>query len=305
MKLSTAIGPDGKGKTYEESVYRMVYDAGYRYINYNFPLFHLDAPTSMDYMSDDWEKVAQDHRMLMDKVGVTPIMAHGPYSYPMPDEAKASFVSAFIRAVESCKVMRIPYIVLHPHARKGMSYDEFLAENCELFKQFIPVAEKTGVMILVENIGQYSDPHFVRDGAELRRLIETVEHPLFAACWDTGHANHIVDDQRESLLILGDLLKGLHINDNLGDMQPQRYRHIIDLHTLPLFGSVDFDSIISTLKEIGYSGYFNFETAVPRGRKFKEGQLIQNVLPELKKHALHLEHEIGRLMLEAYGCYEE
>ena len=305
MKLSTATGGQPLDPHAEKANYMRIREAGFRYVNYDFPNYSVNAPRGMDYMGDEWKQVAARHLELMKSSGLTPVMAHGPYCYPMPPEACTSFTAACIRTIECCGEMGIPHIVMHPDARQGMSYDEFLTENREYFRSLIPAAEKTGVTVLIENIGQFCDPHYVHDGAELKRMIEAVEHPLFAACWDTGHANHIMDDQTESLRTLGPLLKGLHVNDNLGDLQPKRKHYMIDMHTLPLFGTADYDGVIRTLKEIGYTGYFNFETAMPRSHPFKEGDRLAEIMPELKKHTMKLLYETGRLMLTAYDCYEE
>ena len=305
MKLSTATGGCPSDYSIEAARYQSIKEAGFQYVNFDFPNFSLKAPTGMDYMCDEWRKVVRGHLERMNAAGLTPVMAHGPFCYPMPAEARKPLIAAVIRTIECCGEMGIPQIVLHPDARKGMSYDQFLSENREFFRALIPAAEKTGVTILIENIGQFCDPHYVHDGAELRKMIETVEHPLFAACWDTGHANHIMDDQCESLRTLGGLLKGLHVNDNLGDLEPKEKHWMIDMHTLPLFGTVNFDGIIRTLQEIGYTGYFNFETDRPRYHNFKEEDKLAAIMPELRKHTLGLLHTAGRLMLEAYDCYEE
>ncbi len=309
MKLSTAVGYRPSDYLSEEARYLAVADAGFRYVNYDFPNF----ATSMDYMCDEWKSVSLAHLEKMKHASLTPVQAHGPYVFPLAEELRTAFAAACIRTIECCGVMGIPQIIMHPDARKGMSYDQFLSENREFFRLLIPAAEKYGVMILIENIGQFCDPHFVHDGKELRRMIEEVEHPLFAACWDTGHANHIMSDQSESLRCLGRLLKGLHINDNLGDLQPPNNHWRIDMHTLPLFGTTNFDGIIHTLKEIGYTGYFNFETdrPLPESRRVPfaaDGMpidKISSILPEVRRHTLKLTHTIGKLMLEAHGCYEE
>ncbi len=313
MKLSTAIGCRFSDFPTEEARYRAISDAGFRYVNYDFPSFSISDPTGMDYMCEDWKNAALAHLEKMKQASLTPVLAHGPYCFPMPDEARELLLAACRRAIESSGVMGIEQIVLHPHAEKGMSYDRFLSENRAFFRELIPSAEKHGVMILIENIGQFCDPHYVRDGKELRRLIEIMEHPLFGACWDTGHANHIMNDQSESLRDLGALLKALHINDNLGDLQPRNKHWLIDMHTLPLFGTTNFDGIIHTLKEIDYTGYFNFETdrPLPENRRtaFKADGMptskINTLLPEVRRHTLKLLHTVGRLMLEAHDCYEE
>ncbi len=297
MKLSTSVGSRPKYYIDDEHIYKSIHDAGFKYFNYDI--------NGADYTTDDWKPLAHARLESFKRAELIPIMAHGPYLYPLPEEGKPVFFNSCKRAIEFVAELRIPYIVLHPDARKGMSYDEFLSVNRDQFRSLIPELEKTGVVALIENIGQFCDPHFVRDGAELKKLIDTVEHPLFAACWDTGHANHVLKDQCESIRTLGPLLKGLHVNDNLGDLEPKSQHWMIDMHTLPLFGTTDFDGIIRTLNEINYNGYFNFETDKPRWHDFSENDKIQNVMTEIHTHTLKLLYETGRLMLSAYDCFEE
>jgi sugar phosphate isomerase/epimerase len=313
MKLAASVAPRPFDYPSEEARYQAYSDAEFRYINYEFPGFLLSNPTGMEYMRDDWKETALAHLEKMKRFSLTPTQAHAPCCFPMPDEARAPLLAACARTIECCGVMGIPQIVLHPHAEKGMSYDRFLSENRAFFRELIPAAEKTGVLLLIENIGQFRDPHFVRDGKELRRLIEEVDHPLFGACWDTGHANHIMNDQSESIRCLGSLLKGLHVHDNLGDLMPPTKIWRVDMHTLPLFGTVNFDGIIHTLKEIGYNGYFTFESDAPlsdsRRTPFAPNGTpiakINSVMPEIRRHVLSLTYTIGKLMLQAHDCFEE
>ena len=101
----------------------------------------LNAPTSMDYMDDNWKSVALSHLNLMKQAGLTPIQAHAPFAYPRPDDAVDPLLSAIKRTIECCGVMGIPYIVLHPHAAQGMSMDEFTESNRAFFRRLIPVVE--------------------------------------------------------------------------------------------------------------------------------------------------------------------
>ena len=313
MKLATTIGMYGDDFPSEQAEYQAIAAGGFRYVNYNFPNMPLHRPTSMDYMAENWQEVALGHLALMQEAGLTPIQAHAPFCYPLPEEALEPMLTATIRTIECCRVMGIPYIVVHPHAAIGMTVDEFIETNRAYFRRLIPAIEETGVSPLIENIGHLRDPHFTRTGRELRNLIEAVDHPLFGACWDVGHANHIMADQSESIRTLGSLLKGLHVHDNLGDLAPQNTPWYMDMHTFPLFGNTNFDCVIQSLLEIGYAGYFTFESDAPKPQRIRPPYVrdgvhidrLSSIFPELRKHALGYLHATGRLMLQAHGCYEE
>jgi len=300
MKLSVSAPIYSSGFISEEARYHVIAAAGFRFINCDFPNFNKENPTAMDYMCDEWRTVARQHRELLNRAGLTPIMAHGPYCYPVTPDNRDAYIAACTRVIESCAEIGIPHVVFHPDAAPGMSQDAFLSTNRALFRSLIPALEKTGVVALLENIGQASDPHHLHNGSELRQTIEAVDHPLFAACWDAGHDNHNEADQRESLRTLGSLIKGLHIHDNLGDIAVHEKFPLNDMHLLPLFGTVDYDTVISTLKEIGYSGYFNFEVKTPHSSHGK----LAAVMPEIYRHTLTMLYGVGQCMLEAYDWFE-
>jgi L-ribulose-5-phosphate 3-epimerase len=81
-------------------------------------------------------------------------------------------------------------------------------------------------------------------------LIDALNHPLFGACWDTGHANE-QGLKQQAMVELGSRLKAMHINDNDG---------IRDQHLLPYQGNINWASVVQSLKAIGYEGAFTYET---------------------------------------------
>ena len=108
---------------------------------------------------------------------------------------------------------------------------------------------------------------------------------------------------------IGDKLKGLHISDNFGDCHH---------HTWPFAGTINFDSIMQALLDVHYDGYFNFEASYtllhqcnnPHHREPWEhnGKTITKLLNpslDLKQKAVDLLYDIGKYLLEAYGCFED
>ena len=64
------------------------------------------------------------------------------------------------------------------------------------------------------------------------------------------------EDIYESIKVLGDDLKTLHIHDN--------YAGADDRHYIPFRGTIDWDKFIQGLNEIGYKGSINLEVVIPR-----------------------------------------
>ena len=89
-------------------------------------------------------------------------------------------------------------------------------------------------------------------------------------------------DQRQSLLYIGKHLKATHVSDTHSMTDPDL------MHVMPLFGKVNWKEAVQTLREIGYTGYFSFETN-NYGNYFPD---------ELLPTALRLAREIGEYLMK-------
>ena len=83
----------------------------------------------------------------------------------------------------------------------------------------------------------------------MAEFCDYVNHPLFGACWDTGHAN-CEGHQYEDIIAMGDRLKAIHFNDNRGEK---------DEHLMPFMGTMSMDDIMHGLLDMGFKGYFTLE----------------------------------------------
>ncbi|MBO4837042.1 MAG: sugar phosphate isomerase/epimerase, partial [Clostridia bacterium] len=68
-----------------------------------------------------------------------------------------------------------------------------------------------------------------------------------------GHGNRSCDDQIPSIMRLGNRIKALHINDNLGDT---------DLHTMPFLGSVPWENVMHALYVSGCDADLIYEIRI-------------------------------------------
>ena len=121
------------------------------------------------------------------------------------------------------------------------------------------------------------------------------------AVWDTGHGNLQDMPQHEALRVLGSEVYALHVQDNLGDT---------DSHLAPFFGTLDLDSLMQGLVDIGYTGYFTFESSamlVPGSKRRRDTQnsRLSRMPLDLRIKAEALLYEIGKAVLTEYGCFEE
>lgn len=163
------------------------------------------------------------------------------------------------RSIRFATILDIPWVVFHGTkiASGNECPKESLAYNVQFYQKLLPVLEETGVGIALENTADREQTeagvarrNYCSEAYELVELIDTLDHPLVGACWDTGHANLQGLDQEVSLQALGKRLKSLHINDNNGKQ---------DEHLLPYQGTVNWDKVTNTLATIGYDGEFTYE----------------------------------------------
>ena len=145
------------------------------------------------------------------------------------------------------------------------------------------------------------DLYWVDNAPDLLAMIEYVDHPLFHAVWDVGHANMQKMPQDEALRMLGEHVRALHIHDNMG---------VSDSHMTPFLGTLNLDSIMNGLIDIGYNGYFTFEVGEvflggAKRRPYERDTRLANAPLALKKAYEKYLYELGKCVLEAYGCFEE
>ena len=271
----------------------------------------IDYTCDESSVSDDWLRRAQCARAAMDEAGMTPVTSHSPGMGGLAPAQWADRLLAF------CWETGIPNTVVHPCASAGNTREEFFDVNTRFFRSLIPAAEKHRVGVLIENIGNYADPYYLWNGADLRELVDRVDHPLVTACWDVGHANHFFPEhcsQYDSILALGNKLTMLHVHDNCGYFVDPREHYRIDMHTLPYsarYTCVNYDALLQGLKDVGYAGAFNFEvtTACRSSRppfiyKGREVKTLELPPIEYWKQLHTALYTLGKYMLESYDMFD-
>lgn len=276
--------------------------------------------TDFDISSDALNSLpesAQRARRILSESGVTAAQAHAPCINPLEFKSEGERI-ALIDSFRFCKEAGIPALVVHPGATKDNTEEEFFERNAVFYRSLIPVMEETGVKLLIENIGNYADPYYLKNGEALRMLVDMTDHPLAFACWDVGHANHFYAedcDQYTSILALGDKLGALHVHDNCGYFNDSYRHHRIDMHSMPyasLYMSVNYDKVLKGLVDIGYSGSFNFESIVGNPSiNYEEFVLNGTVYDKLLKPSIGVWkaynralYEAGKFMLSEYDVFE-
>ena len=299
MKLATTTSDFHDYTHSQTECLGYIREAGFRYADYSFG---LDRAHRMGVYAENYEAYLHEVSTAADRLGIRLVQAHSPMGTPLTDP-DGSFLADTIRSVDACGAWGIPNLVVHSGYTRGLDRQETLIANKAFFAPILERAERYGVNILVENFNIMCVPglYWIDNATDLRVLIDLVDHPLFHAVWDAGHANLQEMPQDEELRILGSHVRALHIQDNRGDT---------DSHLLPFLGTMSMDALMNGLKDIGYNGYFTFEvggifTPPDKKRPFEKDTRLQKAPLALKRAAEGYLYELGRCVLEAYGCVEE
>ena len=117
--------------------------------------------------------------------------------------------------------------------------------------QLIPVADREGVRILLENL-PYPCNYPYLGMNELKCLVDDYPYKQLGLVIDTGHAWTSKKDPSSEIVLAGNRLKGTHLQDvdfNFPD----------DNHWLPTEGGLDWTAIRKSLNSVNYSGPLTFE----------------------------------------------
>lgn len=299
MKLATTTGDFRAITDNQFEILHHLHQAGFRYVDYSF---------SNDYFykngaySDNWYEYSVALRKESDSLGMQFVQAHAPMGAPIADDNQA-FVDDTILCIEVCHILGIRNLVVHSGYLKHISKEECFAKNKLFFMELLKVAEKYDIHILIENFNKMWDPDtfWVDNATDLLALITYINHPLCHAIWDTGHGNLQEMPQHEELKLLGRHVRALHIQDNGGKG---------DDHLMPFQGTLNLDSVMHGLKEIGYQGYFTFEArssflSADKRREYTADTRISQISLDLRIQEERLLYEIGKYILTSYDCFEE
>lgn len=249
MKIATTTGDFARFCGTDEERICELHRAGFRYID--FSMYNLS--TASIYMKDGWQNEVQKLKSLADELGMQFVQAHSPGGNGLSDSSAYvdDLVATTNRSIEICGMLGIKNTVVHSGLAKGLTKEEWFEQNKRFYSRLFTAMEKHGVNVLCENQCEVNcaGMYCTNTGSDMREFVKYVNHPLFHACWDTGHGN-CDGHQYDELLALGDELYAIHYNDNRGKA---------DEHIAPFFGTLNHDEIINALIDVGYKEYFTLE----------------------------------------------
>lgn len=304
MKIATSTCDFAKVCTNDADRVRALYDCGFRYIDLSL---YDGAREDWEYFAPDWREQIEALRALAESLGMKFVQAHAPGGNPLtskPDQYDL-LVRATARSLEICQLLGIKNNVYHAGWRSKIEKDDYFRENRRFVEDLIPVMERTGVNLCVENStkANMKDMYYFFDGEDMAEFIDWIGHPQLKACWDTGHAN-IEGHQYKDIVALGDRLTALHINDNLGEK---------DQHMHPYIGTLNIDEVMHGLLDSGFNGYFTFECQsvvqhkywLHKRHVYEADTRALNPSLGITKKMTEVTLEIGKYVLSQYNCLEE
>ena len=269
--------------------------SGFQYLDYSF--YHMLTIPDHPLMQENWRDVIRDVKAAAEELGITFVQAHLP-ACKLIGEGKAIGLAACLRAIEACGMLGIKIAVIHSSFAEGpYRYPEdkeaYFAANKPFFQALIPTMEQYGVQVLLENSCEVNTQgaYFPMTGQDLNEMIAFLDHPMFGAVWDIGHAHIQGLDQRDEMVTMGKNLKAVHIHDNNGKR---------DQHQTVFNGSLDWDSFLRGIRDSGFEGPFTYE--IDGYLPYKEcPETLRDLRWEIKLQSLKDQYQTAKKILAAYG----
>ena len=267
----------------------MVKEAGFDAIDYSF--FYMKE--KQEVLGENYREYAQTFRAHLDAIGLECNQAHAPfgYEYGMEGAEEEKHFTFLARSIEAASILGAKIIVVHAiRTPRGVDFDAF---NLEFYNRLLPICEKFGILLGVENLFNtdrrrncYFHQRFGK-ADHLNRFMEMLNSPWAVVCVDLGHAALTGNEPQEFIEdIKPQYLKALHVHDN---------DYLKDRHRLPYLGEMDWDAIIKALKKSGYQGDLTMELISMEFPSYAQ-RLPDALIPA----ALRFAAEVGRHLIEEF-----
>ena len=208
---------------------------------------------------------AKELRRTADEAGIVCNQSHAPFPSFIPGDSEFNerMFPLLVRAIEVTGILGGTNVIIHPaiYPDYGEGHDSRCWEtNMKLYQDLLPYAKKYHVKIALENMFNWdgeSDralPATCSMPQDFVKYLDALDPEYFIACLDIGHAamqKRKNNTPADMIRALGhDRLHALHVHDN---------DKIHDLHNLPFTQKIEWNEVMTALREIDYDGVFTFE----------------------------------------------
>ena len=165
----------------------------------------------------------------------------------------------FASYIKKASMLGSRAVILHPtnnsYSVEVEGIDRYISQLSKSFETLLPLAEKEGIVIAVENT--LPGPTSIRWGSKpehFELFVKKFSHPSFGLCLDTGHASVCKGPEGPAIFLkaMAPRLVALHLQDNAGDR---------DSHLAPGKGLINWKTFFQGLVSIKYSYSATIEAA--------------------------------------------
>ncbi len=245
-----------------ESFYNTLKQIGYNAVDFSF----LYADKRDEILLDSYETAVLEKFQYIQNAQLKVSQTHLTY-YPAhfkPLESFEEFEEYMFpllkKEIELTAKLNCKIAVAHLYFEESLENSR--RANIRLIEKLLPVLEKNGVILAIENIygPTCSDVH-LSTADDLLFYINHFKSDYIKVCLDTGHAISQGENPAEMVEQLGDSVVALHVHSNV-------YKK--DLHSpLWLSGWVNWREFFDALESVNYSGTFNLEISAPKELSLK------------------------------------
>ena len=214
-------------------------------------LKHLDPRNE----SEDVRLVAETAKRLKLRI----VSIHAPFTLSQPGtpgERMAAWRELMGKTFENADYLECRQVVVHPVTAgaddSDFQYREIVARTEDSLARLAERADGYGIRLAVENMPGHRNRRYGRSVGELHEFVVRSGCSNLGLCLDTGHVIFNNGDVVLEFMAFADRVFSVHLNDNIWGMH-------MDLHLVPGFGSVDWESFYKALAEAEYSGMIVLE----------------------------------------------
>ncbi len=173
--------------------------------------------------------------------------AHWKYPISSPDPAVVeTSMKGMEKSLHQAKLYGADAVLLVPAVvAAGTTYEQAWERSQKQIRKLIPLAEKLGVIIAVEEVWN----RFLLTARDFAQYVDEFESPMVKAYFDVGNVVHYGVPQ-QWIRQLGKRIVKVHLKD-----YKYREREFVNLGD----GDVDWPEVAKALREIGYHGVATVE----------------------------------------------
>ena len=196
----------------------------------------------IQWYNQDWQYDQQEQVDYAKKQGLNVIFAHLGYeninNIWLNDKSGDQLVENYKKDLDKCKQNEIPMVIMHLTSQtEAPMYNE---KGLKRIQELADYAKNLGIKVAFEN---------PKIKGYLEYVIQNIKNDNVGICYDAGHCHaHFNDEFNYELFKNRIFAVHLHDNDKSADQ-----------HLMPFDGTIDWNNVVSKLKECNYDGPVKLE----------------------------------------------